>query len=156
MKRHSRTLSSALGLALLPLLLSCNDPVGLEQDQSNAKPEQPFVREKPMSLHIQAPAAHIEMGETIRLRAVLQTEDGEVVDKDLRVRWFTSAPDKVMITEEGYATGVALGDSRITAESKFGSDWTYLSVRKYVPGRDRQDEGERRHHLEDEEGRGDR
>ncbi len=152
MKRYSKALSSVLGLALLPLLLSCDDPAGIEQEQSDSGQEVPRVHQKPMTVRIQGSAAGIEVGETIRLRAVLYASDGQVLDGDISVKWSSSNPERVLITDEGYAMGVSPGDSRITAESRFGGDWTYLTVRKRGPGRDFPDEGDERKHFAEEDG----
>lgn len=132
MKRYSKTLGSVLGLAVLPLLLSCGDPTGLEEGPDNTELE-------PMTVIIHPSAADIEVGQTIRLRAVLYASDGRVLDNNHRVRWSTSRPERVSITDEGYATGVAAGDSRILAKSGLGSDWTYVKVRTRALGRDQKD-----------------
>ena len=134
MKRHSKALGSILGLAVLPLLLSCGDPTGLEEGPDNEELEQ--LHRKPMTVIIHPSAADIEVGQTVRLRAVLYASDGRVLDDNHRVRWSTSRPERVSITDEGYATGVAPGNSRILAESGLGSDWTYVKVERRAPGRD--------------------
>ena len=143
MKRYSKALGSVLGLAVLPLLLSCSDPTGLEEGPDD---------KEPMSVRIHGSAADIEVGQTIRLRAILYAPDGKVLDGDLQVDWATSRPDRVLISDEGYATGVAPGNSRITAESRQGSDWTYVMVRKRASGRDFPDDEDERKHLAEEEG----
>jgi hypothetical protein len=137
MKRYSKALGSVLGLAVLPLLLSCSDPTGLEEGPDDKEPKE--FHQKPMSVRIHGSAADIEVGQTIRLRAILYAPDGKVLDGDLQVNWATSRPDRVLITDEGYATGVAPGNSRIMAESEFGSDWTYVKVQRRAPGRDPED-----------------
>lgn len=134
MKRYSKALGSVLGLAVLPLLLSCSDPTGLEEGTDNTGLEQ--LHQKPMTVIIHPSAADIEVGQTIRLRAVLYASDGRVLDDNHLVRWSSSRPERVSITDEGYATGVAEGNSRIQAESGLGSDWTYVKVQRRARGRD--------------------
>lgn len=147
MKRYSKAFGSVLGLAVLPLLLSCDDPVGLEE-----RPTDPIgAPAKPMTMVIQPAAAEIEVGQTIRLRVVLLAADGQAIDHDFPVRWSTSRPERVLITDEGYATGMAPGNSQIMAESEFGSDWAYLTVRKEAPGGGYPDDGEKEE-IADEEG----
>lgn len=134
MKRYSKALGSVLGLAVLPLLMSCGDPIGPEEGATEL--EEFPIPDKPMTVIIQPSAADIEVGQTVRLRAVLYDSDGRVLDNNHRVRWSSSRPEQVSITYEGYATGVAPGNSRITAESGLGSDWTYVAVQRKAPGRD--------------------
>lgn len=136
MKRYSRALGSILGLAALPLLLSCSDPVGLEEGHDDTGLEELPIHQKPMTVIIHPAAADIEVGQTIRLWAVLHSGDGRVLDNDFQVRWSTSRPEQVLITDEGYATGVAPGNARIIAESEVGGAWAYLTVRRQAPGRD--------------------
>jgi hypothetical protein len=152
MKRYSKVLSSVLGLALLPLLLSCDDPAGLEQEYDDTENERPFVHQKPMTVQIHPAAADIEVGETIRLWAVLHAADGQVLDNDFDVRWSSSRPERVLITDEGYATGVAPGASTIIAESEFGGGSAYMTVRMRGSGRDLPNDEDERKHLAEEDG----
>jgi hypothetical protein len=128
MKRYSQALGTVLGLAALPLLLSCSDPAGLEDIQNEGDDGLELIHQKPMTLVIHPSAADIEVGETIRLRAVLHAADGRVLDTDFDVTWSTSRPERVAITPDGYAIGREPGFSRIMAESAVASDWTYVTV----------------------------
>ena len=144
MKRYQRAMGSVLGLAVLPLLVSCSDPVGLDEGQDDKELEEFPIHQKPMTVIIHPSAADIEVGQTIRLWAVLHAADGRVLDNDFQVRWSTSRPERVLITDDGYATGVAPGNARIMAESELGGDWTYLTVRRPAPGRDTPDDGDKK------------
>jgi hypothetical protein len=133
MKRYSRALGSILGLAALPLLLSCSDPVGLEDPEDRGSDGPELIHQKPMTLVVHPSAAEIEVGETIRMWAVLHAADGRVLDTDFDVTWSTSRPERVAITPDGYAIGRGPGNSRIMAESAEASDWTYVTVWKQAP-----------------------
>lgn len=133
MKRYSQVLSSFLGLAALPLLLSCSDPAGLEEGKIDDGQGEELIRQKPMTLVIHPSAADIEVGEAIRMWAVLHAPDGRVLDSDFDVTWSTSNPERVIITPDGYAIGREPGSSRIMAESAFASDWTHVTVWKDAP-----------------------
>jgi hypothetical protein len=122
MKRHSRILGSIIGLTALPLFLACNDPVGLEEENQPASV-------KPR-LEISPSNAAIEVGETIRLRAILRGTEGEVLDSDYQVDWSSSKPEVLRVTETGYAIGIAQGSATITAEGVALSDRTRVSVRQ--------------------------
>jgi hypothetical protein len=115
MKRYSKALGTFLGLAALPLLLSCSDPAGLEDPKDKGDDGLELIHQKPMTLVIHPSAADIEVGETIRLWAVLYAPDGRVLDTDFDVTWSTSRPDRVAMTPDGYAIGREPGYSRITA-----------------------------------------
>lgn len=132
MKRYSKALGSVLGLAVLPLLLSCSDPAGLE-DQKKDDSDVLEISQKPMTLVIHPSAADIEVGEAIRLWAVLHAPDGRVLDNNFDVTWSTSRPERVAITPDGYAIGREPGTSRIMAESAVASDWTFVTVWKDAP-----------------------
>jgi hypothetical protein len=151
MKRYSQVLSSFLGLAALPLLLSCSDPVGLEEGNDDSDKGLELIHQKPMTLVIHPTAADIEVGETIRMWAVLHAPDGRVLDNNFDVTWSTSRPERVAITPDGYAIGRGPGFSRIVAESAVASDWTYVTVWKDAPP-DSPPGGKGDDQLEDEEG----
>lgn len=125
---YSGVMGSVLGLAAFSLLTSCSDPVGLEQEEQRKGLETPEVQQKPMTLVVHPAAPEIAVGQTIRLWATLHGADGRVIERDFPARWSTSRPDQVSITEDGYATGILPGESRIVAQSELGSDWTYVTV----------------------------
>lgn len=152
MKRYRRAMGSVLGLAVLPLLVSCSDPVGLDEGRDDTELEEFPIHQKPMTVIIHPSAADIEVGQTIRLWAVLHAGDGRVLDNDYQVRWSASRPERVLITDDGYATGLAPGSARIMAESELGGDWAYLTVRRPANGRDIPDEGDKKR-VKLEEGR---
>ncbi|MGD8868119.1 MAG: hypothetical protein PVI01_10825 [Gemmatimonadales bacterium] len=144
MKRYRRAMGFVLGLAVLPLLVSCSDPAGLDEGHDDTGLEELPIHQKPMAVVIHPSAADIEVGQTIRLWVVLHAGDGRILDNDFPVRWSTASPERVSITDEGYATGVAPGNVRIMAESEFGGDWTYLTVRRQASGRDIPDDRDKK------------
>jgi hypothetical protein len=152
MIRYSRALSFVPGVIVLPLLLSCSDPIGLEEGRDEGLEPLP-VRQKPMTVVIHASTAELEVGQTIRLWATLHAPSGRVLDNDFPVRWSTSRPEHVSISDEGYATGVKAGKARISAESDLGGDWTYLTVRRKAVGRDIPDDEDKEKLRFEEEGK---
>jgi hypothetical protein len=112
-----------IGLTALPLFLACNGPAGLDEKNRMGEPR----------LEISPSIAAIEVGETIRLSAVLYDARGEVLDVDYPVDWSSSKPGLLLVSETGYATGIAPGSATVTAEGVAFSDRARVSVRRVAP-----------------------
>jgi hypothetical protein len=129
MKRHSRLLNAAVGLALVPLILACDDSLtGPETPRSG-----PGGGAEPAVFAIEPAGLRIEVGETIQLTAVL----GERTLQPTEVIWRSSAP-AVAEVADGMLLGVSEGRATVTA--KYAGNIAMAGV-KVVSEREGEDDG---------------
>jgi len=120
MKAYTILLGGALGLGAISLLVGCENPVGLD-DQQIIGEEIPHQQ---TTLVLSPAAPEIEVDEVVRFEVTLKGEAVDVQD----VAWLTSNPERAIIVAPGEVLGVSAGPSVITAKRPGASGQVTLTV----------------------------
>lgn len=81
-----------------------------------AGPDPPPLGPALQTIAVSAPSTQISVGETDQFEAIAKDSEGRPVT-GIPIRWASSHPDIATITSSGLATGIAAGNTTITASS---------------------------------------
>ncbi len=106
MRRHVKNLGAVFGLMALPLFLACDDATGPEGSALGTPGD------GSEQLVLNPATIEIGVGETVRLSARL---NGEALDA-AELQWYSSDPERALVSADGWVEGMATGNVAIIAE----------------------------------------